>query len=193
MTRQPPSTERPDGLERRGDSSGPPDAADRRILAALQADGRATYAEIGALVGLSAPSVHERVRKLQRRGVLAGFTATLRADALGFGILAFVGVVQDSSGEWHALARHFSTIPEVDECHHVAGDEDFLLKVRARDTQHLEGILNTIQASRHVATTRTTVVLSTAFAGRGVPLHEAGEVPHAPAERDLETDARAGA
>jgi len=193
MTRQAVSTERLNGDERRPDPGGSPDAADRRILAALQADGRATYAEIGALVGLSAPSVHERVRKLQRRGVLAGFTATLRADALGFGILAFVGVVQDSSGEWHALARHFATIPEVDECHHVAGDEDFLLKVRARDTHHLEGILNTIQASRHVATTRTTVVLSTAFAGRGVPLQEVAEAPDTAPGPDLETDTRVGA
>jgi Lrp/AsnC family leucine-responsive transcriptional regulator len=193
MARQLGSTDGRGGVERRPDSSAQPDAADRHILAALQADGRATYAEIGALVGLSAPSVHERVRKLQRRGVLTGFTASLRADALGFGILAFVGVVQDSSGEWHALARHFATIPEVDECHHVAGDEDFLLKVRARDTRHLESILNTIQASRHVATTRTTVVLSTAFAGSGVPLHDAGEAAAAAVEHDVETDARGGA
>ena len=151
------------------------DRVDRRILAALQADGRRTFAEIGADVALSAPSVHERIKKLEARGIIRGYGAVVDADLVGLGVLAFVAVIQDSRADWAALARHFRAIPEILECHHVAGEEDFLLKVSARDTGHLERVLNDIQATDQVDSTRTTVVLSSAFSGRPLPV-EADDV-----------------
>ena len=153
----------------------PPDATDRRILSILQSDGRRTFAEVAERVGLSAPSVHERVKKLEARGVIRRYGAVLDAGYLGFGILAFVAVIQDSRADWAELARHFAAIPEILECHHVAGEEDFLLKACARDTADLERILNLVQATDQVDSTRTTVVLSSTFADRGLPVEAAGD------------------
>jgi Lrp/AsnC family transcriptional regulator, leucine-responsive regulatory protein len=151
------------------------DALDRRLLAILQADGRRTFAEIAAEVGLSAPSVHERIKKLESRGTIRGYGAMVDADQVGLGILAFVAVIQDSRADWAELARHFGAIPEILECHHVAGEEDFLLKVRARDTGHLERVLNAVQATDQVDSTRTTIVLSSAFSGRPLPVEPVPE------------------
>ncbi len=98
-------------------------------------------------------------------------------------MLAFVAVIQDSRADWAALARHFRAIPEILECHHVAGEEDFLLKVSARDTGHLERVLNAIQATDQVDSTRTTVVLSSAFSGRPLPV-EADTAPEPSTDLD---------
>ncbi|HEY8167428.1 MAG TPA: Lrp/AsnC family transcriptional regulator, partial [Candidatus Limnocylindrales bacterium] len=135
-----------------------PDVIDRRILGALQADGRRTFAEIAADVSLSAPSVHERVRKLEQRGAIRGYHAFVDPAQVGLGILAFVAVIQDSRADWSELAGEFAAIPEIIDCHHVAGEEDFLLAVRAADTSHLERVLNRIQSTDQVDTTRTTIV-----------------------------------
>jgi Lrp/AsnC family leucine-responsive transcriptional regulator len=146
------------------------DPVDARILTILQEDGRRTYAEIASLVGLTAPSAHERVKKLEAKGIIRGYSASLDAEQAGFGVLAYTLVAQDSYSHWDSVTSRFRTMPEVVECHHVAGDEDFILKIRARDTSHLERVLRDIQASGHVRSTRTMVVLSTPIEGRGVPL-----------------------
>ena len=149
------------------------DHTDRRILAVLQQEGRRTYAEIGARVGLSAPSVHERVKKLESRGVITGYAAQVDAPLSGYGVLAFVLVIQDSHADWDIVSEYFRSLPEIIECHHVAGEEDFLLKIRARDTLHLERVLRAVQAGGRVDSTRTMVVLSTPFENRGVPMEVA--------------------
>ncbi len=161
------------------------DQTDRRILAFLQQEGRRTYAEIGAHVGLSAPSVHERVKKLEARGVIAGYAARVDATLAGYGVLAFVLVIQDAHADWDIVSEYFRSLPEIVECHHVAGEEDFLLKIRARDTLHLERVLRAVQAGGRVASTRTMVVLSTPFEHRGVPmeLEEAAAKPAGPPQR----------
>jgi Lrp/AsnC family leucine-responsive transcriptional regulator len=146
------------------------DPMDERILAILQEDGRRTYAEIASLVGLTAPSAHERVKKLEARGTILGYAASVDAHQAGFGVLAFVLVAQEVYSDWASVTSRFRTMPEVVECHHVAGDEDFVLKVRARDTGHLERILREIQLSGHVRSLRTIVVLSSPLEGRGLPI-----------------------
>jgi Lrp/AsnC family transcriptional regulator, leucine-responsive regulatory protein len=146
------------------------DPVDERIVAILQQDGRRTYAEIAALVGLTPPSAHDRVKKLEARGVIRGYEAQVDPVAAGFQVLAFVLVVQDSHADWDAIGAHFRSIAEIVECHHVAGEEDFLLKVRARDTLDLERVLRAVASGGQVRSTRTMVALSSSFEGRGVPL-----------------------
>jgi Lrp/AsnC family transcriptional regulator, leucine-responsive regulatory protein len=146
------------------------DPVDERILAILQRDGRRTYAEIAALVGLTPPSAHDRVKKLEARGVIRGYEAQVDPSAAGYQVLAFVLVVQDQHAEWDAVSGHFRSIAEIVECHHIAGEDDFLLKVRARDTRDLERVLHAVVGGGHVGSIRTMVVLSSPFEGRTVPL-----------------------
>jgi Lrp/AsnC family leucine-responsive transcriptional regulator len=144
-------------------------ANDVRILGILQRDARRPYAELGADVGMSGPSAHERVKKLEARGVIRGYAALVDPAAVGLGILAFSWITQAPGTAATDLTDDFAAIPEVEECHHIAGEADYLLKVRARDTRDLERVLRRIQATSHVFTTETDVVFSSGFERR--PLH----------------------
>ncbi len=146
------------------------DRIDARILAVLQADGRLPYAELGAQVGISGPSAHERVKKLEARGVIRGYAAIVDPAGIGLGILAFTSVTQAPGTIATDLTGEFEAVPEIEECHHIAGEADYLLKIRARDTGDLERVLHRIQATRHVSTTRTDIVFSTAFERRPLGL-----------------------
>ncbi len=146
---------------------------DARILAVLQRDGRRPYAEIGAEVGMTGPSAHERVKKLEARGVIEGYAAVVDPRALGFDILAFSWITQAPGTTSHDLTDAFAAIPEIEECHHISGQADYLIKVRARDTLDLERVLRQVQATSNVFQTETDVVLSTGFERR--PLHIAVE------------------
>ena len=139
---------------------------DARILEVLQRDGRRGYVDLGAEVGISGPSVHERVKKLEARGVIQGYAARVDPAAAGLIILAFCWITQAPGTTATDLTGEFATIPEIEECHHIAGEADYLLKVRARDTLDLERVLRRIQSITHVFTTETDVVLSTAFERR---------------------------
>ncbi|OGN88073.1 MAG: hypothetical protein A2X23_06005 [Chloroflexi bacterium GWC2_73_18] len=148
------------------------DRTDLAILRILQRDGRRTYAEIGGEIGLTAPSVHDRVKKLEARGAIRGYSAVVDPTALGYGVLAFISVIQDAHADWDQLLADFAAIREIEECHHIAGEEDYLLKVRARDTGDLARVLRTITASPRVRSTRTAVVFSSPFEGRPMPPEE---------------------
>jgi Lrp/AsnC family leucine-responsive transcriptional regulator len=143
---------------------------DVRILEVLQRDGRKPYADLGAEVGISGPSAHERVKKLEARGVIKGYAAVVDPDSVGLGILAFSWVTQAPGTSATDLTAEFAAIPEIEECHHIAGEADYLIKVRARDTHDLERVLRLVQATRHVFTTETDVVFSSGFERRPLPL-----------------------
>ena len=155
---------------------------DVRILEVLQVDGRRPYAELGAAVGISGPSAHERVKKLESRGVITGYSAVVDPRAVGFDVLAFIWVTQ-APGTATDLTVAFRGIPEVEECHHISGEADYLLKARARNTRELERVLRGIQATEHVFSTETDVVFSSGFERRPLPL--AGGLP----ETDLPDEA----
>ncbi len=136
------------------------DAFDRKILGELVADSGLSYAKLGERVGLSAPAVHERVKRLRKSGALIRTSAMIDAQAVDKTLLAFVHVDTKGWGktpELMDLANH----PEVEEIHSVAGDTCMLLKVRTRDTHGLEGLLAQIYAVDSVKATRSYVVLST--------------------------------
>ncbi len=142
---------------------------DARILEILQRDGRRPYAELGAEVGMSGPSAHERVKKLEKRGMIQGYTAIVDPAAVGYGILAFTWITQAPGTAGTDLTEDLAAIPEIEDCHHITGEADYLIKVRARDTRDLERILGQVQATRHVFTTETDVVFSSGFERR--PIH----------------------
>ena len=138
------------------------DDTDLQILDLLQANARETQVEIARAVGLAPSAVLERVRKLEARGVLKGYSATVDPKALGLGLLAFVAVRSDEAGSENRIASALAELPEVLEAHHVAGDDCYLIKIRARDAEHLGLLLRTrISRVPGVRSTRTTIVLET--------------------------------
>jgi Lrp/AsnC family leucine-responsive transcriptional regulator len=115
------------------------DAIDRRIVEALQADGRASHVELSSRVHLSAPQCLRRVRSLEERGVITGYTARVAPASLGLTVLAYVSL--NIAGEQFHRVREIETrmrdFPQILECHSVSGDCDYLLKVAARDLKSL--------------------------------------------------------
>jgi Lrp/AsnC family leucine-responsive transcriptional regulator len=146
------------------------DETDARILELLQRDGRESYAEVGQSVGMSGPSAHERVKKLEARGVIRSYSAVVDPTMLGYGVLAFVFIKQVPGTIATDMTGDFVGIDEIEECHHLAGEADYLLKVRATDTRHLERVLHVIQLVPQVFTTETQMVFSSAFERRPLRL-----------------------
>jgi Lrp/AsnC family leucine-responsive transcriptional regulator len=146
------------------------DETDRRLVEVLRAQGRMPFAELGRQVGLSGPAVQERVRRLEERGVVTGFRATVDAASLGLGVSALIGVSCSDGAEPDDVARRLRDVEEIEDCWFVAGDENFVVKVRAADVAALEHVVTKLRRLRGVARTRTTVVLSTRWEGRPAPL-----------------------
>jgi len=142
------------------------DSVDRRLLDALRANARATYAELARLVNLSAPAVHERVAKLEAAGVITGYHAAVAVESLGFAINALIGIFVNDRADTDDLAKSLAALPAVEHCWFVAGEETFVVKVRVPDVAGLERAIRTLNAINGVARTRTTVVLSTKFEDR---------------------------
>ena len=153
------------------------DDFDRKILGALIEDGRATYAEIGNKVGLSAPAVHERVKRL-RRGPLKGISARIDGPMSGKAFLAFVHVDADGWGKSERMMT-LRKFPEVEEMHSVAGDACVIMKVRTADAQALEEFLAQLYVLPGVRGTKSFVVLST-YMERGVQAELTSPWPEVP-------------
>jgi Lrp/AsnC family transcriptional regulator, leucine-responsive regulatory protein len=145
------------------------DSVDRRLIEALRANARATFAELARLVGLSAPAVHERVGKLESGGVITGYHAAVEPAALGLGVSALVGILQGDRGDSDRIFAALQAMPQIEDCWFVAGEETFVVKVRVPDMPSLEQVIGAVNRIRGVARTRTTVVLSTRFEGRAAP------------------------
>lgn len=140
------------------------DEKDRKILGLLAGSGRLGFAEIGAQVGLAASSVHERVRKLERSGAIKGYRAEIDPAAAGFPITAFVSLALRPASPANIPAL-VAELPLVESCYSVAGDNSYVLLVRAPTTKDLEGLLDALRAKLEVVT-RSTIVLSTPFEHR---------------------------
>jgi Lrp/AsnC family leucine-responsive transcriptional regulator len=142
------------------------DSVDRQIIDALRLDGRATYAELGRQVGLSASAVHERVGKLEAAGVIMGYHAVVDPASVGLGVTALIGIHPTDTAADEDVAAALGGLAEVESCYAVAGDEAFVVKVRVATVDDLERALGRLRKIDGVARTRTTVVLSTRFEGR---------------------------
>jgi len=149
----------------------PLDALDKKALSLLSQRGRATWAELGEALGLSAPSAAERVRKLEEQGVIHGYAALLDPASVGYPLTAYISVSLTSHRQRASFLRGIEKMEEVCECHHVAGDDDYLLKVRCRGPEDLDHLLTRqLKEKLGVARTRTTIVLSTAKESVRVPV-----------------------
>lgn len=137
------------------------DDIDRGILSLLQENCRTSLAKIGEQVGLSAPSVIERVKKLEDCGVIRGYHAILDARRLGMDIAAFIGVYVSHPGLIDDFENEIAKIEDVLECHHVTGSHTLLLKVKTVNTSSLETLISRLRSINGVEKTETMVVLST--------------------------------
>lgn len=140
------------------------EAKDRKIVASLESDARLTYAEIAKQTGLSASTVHERVRKLEARGVIRGYRADVNLELVGLPITAIVSLALTPDSPTDIPSR-ISEFDLVESCYSVAGDNSYALVVRAPTTKDLEMLVDGLRAKLEVIT-RTTIVLSTGFEAR---------------------------
>jgi Lrp/AsnC family transcriptional regulator, leucine-responsive regulatory protein len=137
------------------------DATDRAILELLQDNCKQPLAAIGEKVGLSAPAVVERIHKLEEAGVVLGYTALLDPRKLGRDITAFIGVSTDRPGAIDRVEAQVVAMDEVLECHHVTGGYTLMVKVKTRNTESLERLIDSVRGVDGVSRTETMVVLST--------------------------------
>ncbi len=143
------------------------DDRDLDIIAALQEDARATYADIGRRVRLAASSVHDRVRKLEQMGAIRGYRADVDPERLGLNVTALIAVTPLDASQPDDLPERVLDFPEVQDCFSVAGEANYILKVRTKTTGGLEELIRRLREKGEVQT-RTTIVLSIPFEGRPV-------------------------
>ena len=136
------------------------DQTDLKILSILQNNGRCHLAEIAKEVALSSPAVMERLKKLEAQGIIKGYQAILDPKKVGKDVTAFVGVSVAHQKYIDAFASYVSRQRDVLECHHVTGEESFILKVRTANTDSLEKLLGDIRSLEGVTGTITKLVLS---------------------------------
>ena len=137
------------------------DNIDIKVLRILQKNGRAKRSLLAEEVGLSLPSVSERLNKLEEKGIIEGYYTKLNRISFGYDIMAFIFVTMDSSKHYKSLITHIEKIPQIIECHSVLGEGSHILKVIAKNTETLEKLLSKIQSWAGVVSTKTTLILST--------------------------------
>ncbi|MDT0309117.1 Lrp/AsnC family transcriptional regulator [Streptomyces sp. DSM 44917] len=142
------------------------DAVDRQLIQALRENGRASYAELGRLVGLSGPSVTDRINRLEAAGVITGYRATVDARSLGLGVTALIGIQLSDAVDHDEAAARLRELPEIEDCWFIAGEDSYMLKVRAGDVDGLERTIRRLTGIKGVSRTRTTIVLSTKWENR---------------------------
>jgi Lrp/AsnC family leucine-responsive transcriptional regulator len=133
---------------------------DRRIVELLRQDGRMSYTDLGKAMGMSTSAVHQRVRRLEERGVIKGYEAVVDHTALDLPLTAFISITPLDPAAPDDIPERLRNLVEIEACHSVAGDENYILKARVRTPADLEDLLARVRATANVAT-RTTVVLST--------------------------------
>jgi len=138
---------------------------DREIVRLLTRDGRMSYTDLARATGLSTSAVHQRVRRLEQRGVITGYTAAVSPDAIGLPLTAFISVTPLDPSAPDDAPERLSSLPEIEACHSVAGEESYILKVRVATPSALEDLLARVRSEANLST-RTTVVLSTPFENR---------------------------
>ena len=151
------------------------DAVDARILNIIQQNAKTTNADIARQVDMAPSAIFERIKKLEAHGLISGYHARLNPRELGLGLLAFVFVRAEDKGSESDTGVLLARIPEVQEVHHIAGEDCFLVKVRTRDTEALGRLLREqFSAIPSVRSTRTTIVLNTVRETCDIPLNGTG-------------------
>jgi Lrp/AsnC family transcriptional regulator, leucine-responsive regulatory protein len=138
---------------------------DRLICQLLAADGRMSFTELGKQTGLSTSAVHQRVKRLEQRGVVRGYHASIDFREVGLPLTAFISIRPLDSSQPDDSPIRLAEISEIEACYSVAGDESYILKVRVAEPSDLESLLARIRQAANVST-RTTIVLSTPYEDR---------------------------
>jgi Lrp/AsnC family transcriptional regulator, leucine-responsive regulatory protein len=146
------------------------DAIDRQLLELLRGNARLSFAELARQVGLSAPAVHERVGKLEAAKVIRAYRADVEPEAVGLGVTALIGIVEDSDADPDELVEDLRKMAEVEACYFMAGVESFVLTVRVGTIAELERLIMRLNRTPGVASTRTAIVLSTRWENRPRPV-----------------------
>jgi Lrp/AsnC family leucine-responsive transcriptional regulator len=147
------------------------DDIDGKILSILQNDARTSNAEIARRLAMAPSAILERIRKLETRGLIDGYEARLNPEALDLGLLAFIYVRADERIGSRVIGEELAAFPEVQEVHHIAGEDCYLLKVRVADTNSLSDLLRQrLGPIDAIRSTRTTIVLSTIKETAQIPL-----------------------
>lgn len=141
------------------------EATDRRILSLLAVDGRMSFTDLGRATGLSTSAVHQRVKRLEQRGLIKGYGASIDHEQVGLPLTAFISVTPIDPAQPDDYPERLQDISEIESCWSVAGEESYILKVRVATPSALEDLLARIRAAANVST-RTTIVLSTPFENR---------------------------
>jgi Lrp/AsnC family leucine-responsive transcriptional regulator len=143
------------------------EALDQQILALLSGDGRMSFTALGRTTGLSTSAVHQRVKRLEQRGIIQGYGATIDYHQVGKPLTAFISIRPIDPSQPDDSPERVSGISEIESCWSVAGDESYILKVRVAVPADLENLLARVRAAANVST-RTTIVLSTPYENRSV-------------------------
>jgi len=138
---------------------------DGTIVRLLAADGRMSFTDLGKATGLSTSAVHQRVKRLEQRGLILGYGATVNHDEIGLPLTAFISIRPIDPSQPDDSPIRLAGITEIEACHSVAGDESYILKVRVAEPSDLEALLARIRLAANVST-RTTIVLSTPYEDR---------------------------
>jgi Lrp/AsnC family leucine-responsive transcriptional regulator len=146
------------------------DAIDRQLVELLRGNARLSFAELARQVGLSGPAVHERIGKLEAAGVIRGYHADVSPEAIGLGVTALIGVVEDSDADPEHVLEHLRAMPEIEACYFMAGVESFLLTARVGTIAELEQLIMRLNRTPGVASTRTAIALSTRWENRPRPV-----------------------
>ncbi len=152
------------------------DEIDITILKHLQKNGRAQRNAISEIVHLSVPSVSERMRKLEERGLIQNYVALLDAKKFNFDITAFIFVEVDGSKNYPKFVERVIEEPEVLECHSITGDGSHILKVRTKNTESFEKFLSRIQSWQGIKGTKSNIVLSSFKETRDLPIEKTVEI-----------------
>ena len=149
------------------------DSLDYKAIQVLMTNGRATWSELAGHLGLSAPAAAERVRRLEEQGIIKGYMASIDAESVGCGLAAFIAVTLERPEHRDPFVEKVMLMPEIQECHHTTGDDDYLLKVRCRGTKDLERVISSgLKSLPGVIKTRTTIILDTCKETSQVPLFQ---------------------
>ncbi|MCL6457818.1 MAG: Lrp/AsnC family transcriptional regulator [Gorillibacterium sp.] len=147
------------------------DALDYKVIQTLMLNGRTTWSELASVLSLSSPAAAERVRRLEEQGVITGYTAIINAESVGCELAALIAVSLEKPEHREAFLAKVMEMTEVQECHHTAGDEDYVLKVRCRGTKDLERMISQeLKMLPGIVKTKTAIILSTVKETSNLPL-----------------------
>jgi Lrp/AsnC family leucine-responsive transcriptional regulator len=147
------------------------DEIDRKILEHLSVNGRMTWSELADKLKLSSPGAADRVRRLEEKKIISSYAAILSPDLLGYRLCAYIAVTLEKHENRGPFMKQIKQVPEVQECHYITGPHDFLLKVRCRDTQDLNRLVNfEIKGLIGVWKTETNIVMETVKETPAIPL-----------------------